>query len=174
MDQNVCHNTGRSPAACPYPQIANKFYNIPPAIQIYIWCWHTVWDVLTFYFLHCIIWLKILKLPIHNISRKCLPQITAIKGILLPSGDPDTLDKKMKLLSYFCRYMSEQLVKAGATVHVQECDSLKRVPYLNQWFYSLFFKTKLWKNFNPHNHHMCHTSNSCWKKQFLWNVVVWG
>jgi polo-like kinase 1 len=47
---------------------------------------------------------------------------------------PDTLDKKMKLLSYFRRYMSEHLVKAGATVHVQECDSLSRVPYLNQWF----------------------------------------
>ena len=25
-------------------------------------------------------------------------------------------------------------MKAGATVHVQECDSLSRVPYLNQWF----------------------------------------
>ena len=30
--------------------------------------------------------------------------------------------------------MSEHLVKAGATVHVQECDSLSRVPYLNHWF----------------------------------------
>jgi polo-like kinase 1 len=47
---------------------------------------------------------------------------------------PDTLDKKMKLLSYFRRYMTEHLVKAGATVPVQECDSLSRVPYLNQWF----------------------------------------
>jgi polo-like kinase 1 len=47
---------------------------------------------------------------------------------------PGTLDKKMKLLSYFCRYMSEHFVKAGATVHVQECDSLSRVPHLNQWF----------------------------------------
>jgi polo-like kinase 1 len=47
---------------------------------------------------------------------------------------PDTLDKKMKLLSYFRRYMSEHLVKAGATVPVRECDSLSRVPYLNQWF----------------------------------------
>jgi polo-like kinase 1 len=47
---------------------------------------------------------------------------------------PDTLDKKMKLLVHFRRYMSEHLVKAGASVHVQECDSLSRVPYLNQWF----------------------------------------
>ncbi|XP_069689709.1 serine/threonine-protein kinase polo [Periplaneta americana] len=47
---------------------------------------------------------------------------------------PDTLDKKMKLLSYFRRYMSEHLVKAGATVPVRECDSLSRVPYLTQWF----------------------------------------
>jgi len=31
-------------------------------------------------------------------------------------------------------YMSEHHVRAGATVHVQECDSLSRVPYLNQWF----------------------------------------
>ena len=49
---------------------------------------------------------------------------------------PDTLDKNLKLLSYFCRYMSKQLVKAGATVHVQECDSLSRVPYLNKWFHT--------------------------------------
>jgi hypothetical protein len=47
---------------------------------------------------------------------------------------PDTLDKKMKLLSYFLRYMSELLVKACATVHVQECDCLKRVLYLNSGF----------------------------------------
>jgi hypothetical protein len=41
---------------------------------------------------------------------------------------PDTLDKKMS-------YISEHLVvMAGATVHVQECDSLSRMPYLNQWF----------------------------------------
>ena len=32
---------------------------------------------------------------------------------------PDILDKKMKLLSYFCCYMSEHLMKAGASVHVQ-------------------------------------------------------
>lgn len=47
---------------------------------------------------------------------------------------PGTLDRKMKLLSHFRRYMSEHLVKAGGTVPVRECDSLSRVPYLNQWF----------------------------------------
>ena len=47
---------------------------------------------------------------------------------------PDTLNKKMKLLPYFCRYMSEHLAKASASVHVQECDSLNKMPYLNQWF----------------------------------------
>ena len=47
---------------------------------------------------------------------------------------PETLDKKMKLLSYFRRYMSEHLMKAGAAVPVRECDSLSRVPYLSHWF----------------------------------------
>jgi len=31
-------------------------------------------------------------------------------------------------------YMSEHLVMAGATVHVQQCNSLSGVTYLNQWF----------------------------------------
>ncbi|KAJ9579498.1 hypothetical protein L9F63_004846, partial [Diploptera punctata] len=47
---------------------------------------------------------------------------------------PSTLDKKMKLLAYFHRYMSMHLVKAGAAIPVRECDSLSRVPYLCQWF----------------------------------------
>ncbi|PSN35878.1 Serine/threonine-protein kinase PLK1 [Blattella germanica] len=47
---------------------------------------------------------------------------------------PSTLEKKMKLLSYFRRYMSEHLVKAGAAVPFRECDSLSRIPYLCHWF----------------------------------------
>ena len=46
--------------------------------------------------------------------------------------------------------MSEHLVKAGATVHVQECDYLSRVPYLNQWFYSLLFT--FIRPFSPSSH----------------------
>jgi polo-like kinase 1 len=59
---------------------------------------------------------------------------------------PYTLDKKMKLLSYFCCYMSEYFVKPGATVHVQECDCLSRVPYLNQWFRTSSAVVKLLTN----------------------------
>lgn len=46
---------------------------------------------------------------------------------------PPTLDKKVKLLSYFRRYMKEHLMKAGASVAVQESDQLSRIPYLHQW-----------------------------------------
>lgn len=47
---------------------------------------------------------------------------------------PAVLEKKMKLLTYFRRYMSEHLMKAGASVPVRECDSLSRIPHLHQWF----------------------------------------
>lgn len=45
---------------------------------------------------------------------------------------PRVLDKKMKLLSYFNRYMTEHLIKAGASV-VRETDSFSRIPHLHQW-----------------------------------------
>lgn len=47
---------------------------------------------------------------------------------------PTTLEKKMKLLTYFRRYMNEHLVKAGGSVAPRECDSLSRIPYLHTWF----------------------------------------
>ncbi|XP_013148416.1 PREDICTED: serine/threonine-protein kinase PLK1 [Papilio polytes] len=47
---------------------------------------------------------------------------------------PAELDKKMKLLSYFRRYMTEHLMKAGASVQVRESDGLSRLPHLHQWF----------------------------------------
>ncbi|KPJ13767.1 Serine/threonine-protein kinase polo [Papilio machaon] len=47
---------------------------------------------------------------------------------------PPELDKKMKLLSYFRRYMTEHLMKAGASVQVRESDGLSRLPHLHQWF----------------------------------------
>lgn len=46
---------------------------------------------------------------------------------------PPALEKKVKLLSYFRRYMKEHLMKAGASVQVQESDSLSRIPYLHTW-----------------------------------------
>ncbi|KAL1132150.1 hypothetical protein AAG570_010107 [Ranatra chinensis] len=46
---------------------------------------------------------------------------------------PPELDKKMKLLTYFRRYMNEHLMKAGASLPVQESDSLSRIPHLHMW-----------------------------------------
>ncbi|KRT80153.1 protein kinase [Oryctes borbonicus] len=45
---------------------------------------------------------------------------------------PKMHDKKMKLLSYFNRYMREHLLKAGGSA-VRENDSLSRIPHLYQW-----------------------------------------
>lgn len=44
------------------------------------------------------------------------------------------LDKKMKLLSYFKRYMTEHLVKAGANNVNIESDQISRMPHLHSWF----------------------------------------
>lgn len=43
------------------------------------------------------------------------------------------MEKKMKLLTYFKRYMTEHLVKAGANAPVNE-DKLSRIPHLHTWF----------------------------------------
>lgn len=50
------------------------------------------------------------------------------------SATPVEIDKKMKLLTYFRRYMTDHLIKAGAA-HVprRECDKLTRVPYMHIW-----------------------------------------
>lgn len=47
---------------------------------------------------------------------------------------PSNLEKKMKLLTYFRRYMNEHLVKAGGSIAPRECDLLSRIPYLHTWF----------------------------------------
>lgn len=47
---------------------------------------------------------------------------------------PTVLEKKMKLLSYFKRYMTEHLVKAGAGAVIAESDSISRIPHLHSWF----------------------------------------
>ncbi|CAG9858937.1 unnamed protein product [Phyllotreta striolata] len=45
---------------------------------------------------------------------------------------PSSLEKKIKLLSYFSRYMKEHLLKTGASA-VKEIDSISRIPHLHQW-----------------------------------------
>lgn len=47
---------------------------------------------------------------------------------------PDELEKKMKLLSYFKRYMTEHLVKAGGNSARDVGDVVSRVPHLHAWF----------------------------------------
>lgn len=47
---------------------------------------------------------------------------------------PSDMDKKMKLLSYFKRYMTEHLVKAGGLAVVEQSDSVSRIPHMHTWF----------------------------------------
>lgn len=47
---------------------------------------------------------------------------------------PSTMEKKVKLLTYFKRYMNEHLVKTGANAVVAVNDPLSRVPHLHTWF----------------------------------------
>ncbi|XP_055613204.1 serine/threonine-protein kinase polo isoform X2 [Uranotaenia lowii] len=47
---------------------------------------------------------------------------------------PPMMEKKMKLLSYFKRYMTEHLVKAGAGAVNIESDQISRIPHLHTWF----------------------------------------
>lgn len=47
---------------------------------------------------------------------------------------PKELEKKMKLLSYFKRYMTEHLVKAGGNASGAAGDVLSRIPHMHTWF----------------------------------------
>ncbi|XP_050528364.1 serine/threonine-protein kinase polo-like [Daktulosphaira vitifoliae] len=49
---------------------------------------------------------------------------------------PSTLEKKMKLLMYFRRYMNDHLIKAGADILEKDSDQLSRTPYMYQWYRS--------------------------------------
>ncbi|XP_046393580.1 serine/threonine-protein kinase PLK1 [Ischnura elegans] len=49
---------------------------------------------------------------------------------------PAQLEKKMKLLNYFLRYMAENLLKAGGGVACKPSDNLARPPWLHEWFRS--------------------------------------
>lgn len=46
----------------------------------------------------------------------------------------DVLEKKMKLMNFFLKYMNEHLMKAGGSIAVKQSDSLSRIPYIHQWF----------------------------------------
>lgn len=46
----------------------------------------------------------------------------------------DVLEKKMKLMNFFLKYMNEHLMKAGGSITVKQSDSLSRIPYIHQWF----------------------------------------
>nr|XP_026484677.1 serine/threonine-protein kinase polo isoform X2 [Vanessa tameamea]XP_026484678.1 serine/threonine-protein kinase polo isoform X2 [Vanessa tameamea] len=65
---------------------------------------------------------------VHYINRQGQEQYMTMREY------PQELDKKMKLLTYFRRYMTEHLMKAGASVPVRESDGLSRLPHLHQWF----------------------------------------
>ncbi|CAH2262155.1 serine/threonine-protein kinase polo [Pararge aegeria] len=65
---------------------------------------------------------------VHYINRQGQEQYLTMQEY------PHDLDKKMKLLTYFRRYMTEHLMKAGASVPVRETDGLSRLPHLHQWF----------------------------------------
>ena len=45
-----------------------------------------------------------------------------------------SLEKKMKLLTFLKRYMTENLVKAGANNVNFESDQISRMPHLHSWF----------------------------------------
>ncbi|KAL0104943.1 hypothetical protein PUN28_016529 [Cardiocondyla obscurior] len=47
---------------------------------------------------------------------------------------PTHLEKKMKLMNFFLKYMNEHLMKAGGSIVVKQSDSLSRIPYIHQWF----------------------------------------
>ncbi|KAJ8687080.1 hypothetical protein QAD02_022874 [Eretmocerus hayati] len=47
---------------------------------------------------------------------------------------PRHLEKKMKLLNFFLRYMNDHLMKAGGAIAIKQSDALARTPYMHQWF----------------------------------------
>lgn len=65
---------------------------------------------------------------VHYIDREGLEQYMTDKVY------PTELEKKMKLLSYFKRYMTEHLVKAGGNSAREIGDEMSRIPHLHAWF----------------------------------------
>ena len=46
---------------------------------------------------------------------------------------PDWVQKKITLLKYFRDYMSQHLLKAGATIAPRPGDEMSRLPFLRTW-----------------------------------------
>jgi polo-like kinase 1 len=73
---------------------------------------------------------KLIMLPnginVHYIDKN------AEESYMTMDNYPRMHDKKMKLLSYFSRYMREHLIMTGASV-VREVDTMSRTPHLHQW-----------------------------------------
>lgn len=47
---------------------------------------------------------------------------------------PPQIEKKMKLMDFFLKYMNEHLMKAGGAAAVKQSDALARTPYMHSWF----------------------------------------
>lgn len=65
---------------------------------------------------------------IHYINREGTELYYTIKDY------PPNLEKKIKLMDFFLRYMNEHLMKAGGAAAEKASDTLSRIPYLHQWF----------------------------------------
>ncbi|XP_066581564.1 serine/threonine-protein kinase polo [Prorops nasuta] len=65
---------------------------------------------------------------IHYINREGNELYYTIKDY------PTSLEKKMKLMNFFLKYMNEHLMKAGGSVAVEQSDAMSRIPYIHQWF----------------------------------------
>lgn len=74
---------------------------------------------------------KIVLLPNHRNVHYIEKDGT--ENYYLMDSTPPNLDKKIKLLAYFRRYMNENLMKAGGSVPVLESDNFSRIPHLHLW-----------------------------------------
>lgn len=63
---------------------------------------------------------------VHYIDRKGAEDYMTLENY------PALYEKKIKLLTYFSRYMREHLIKTGAD-EVKEPDTMTRTPHLHQW-----------------------------------------
>ncbi|KAG7207750.1 hypothetical protein KM043_009362 [Ampulex compressa] len=65
---------------------------------------------------------------IHYINREGNELYYTVKDY------PIELEKKMKLMNFFLKYMNEHLMKAGGSITERQSDSMSRIPYMHQWF----------------------------------------
>ncbi|KAK9879563.1 hypothetical protein WA026_006632 [Henosepilachna vigintioctopunctata] len=73
---------------------------------------------------------KLIMLPnqinVHYVDRH------GVEAYMTVENYPTQYEKKIKLLTYFSRYMREHLMKTGAN-EVKEADTMSRTPHLHQW-----------------------------------------